>query len=424
MQVINLRGDTVVVETVSNEQRQQLINLLAGTQMPSLRKQYTARTYSLSDGRVLVEFFDRQGIILQSAADLERLRGVKFFKTYVDFLKRNITYKIELSLEDGKALAQHSGVRLTQFVPEMPEIFPYEVYRLPTGQLLKLILQSVRRKAIIYADLKGMCSEDAEILGQVYGGLEEATTRFINGDAQLDYNPPEFLIWPSDESKAIASHDLQLLEKHVYVSDFYGNLYRSPEGYYVLLDDFSQKDAGGHNPIGIGTARIYRTLEEVRTAKAHYQRRKKEPIRDEHFYQHISERYGQRFPMLVPSLIDTMAKTLNIDRADLTLDSAGLNVLDEAIYWNHDSSSLFNAWYPGVLGFYGTCYIRARNEGVWAVEKEGELDVWVPHVVLQDGDAAFDSNQFYKTLSEWPVPLQDAGDWEGHMRRWKRNQKK
>jgi len=97
-----------------------------------------------------------------------------------------------------------------------------------------------------------------------------------------------------------------------------------------------------------------------------------------------------------------------------------MTIIDEAIHWNHYNASLFDNWYPGVLAYYGQCYMTEKKEGNWVVKKDKEYNVLIPHLVLSDGKDAFDMRDFYKDLYEWPISIKLAGDWDGHRRQMRK----
>lgn len=425
LKITTEEGQIFEVALLSDSERHQLIGEKDGQVDKGMRYPRTARTYKLRDGRIVIEFFDGQGA-LTTQADLARLRDVRFFKTHIDFLKRNITYRIDLSYEKGKQLAL-TGKRLEQFKSATPGSNDFALYELPAGQVLYINHSPRDTTAIILENLKGAASLNENVLMETYGDLETASAKFIAGDPMWDYNPQQFWVYPADEQKVIKNHQLKLLERKIYVNVFHSNLYQSERGYYVLLTEFNQKDMRGVQGLGIGEGRVYQSLGDVKADQQEYERKKASSGKSEHFYRKISDQYGREFPSKVSMMIDSMCAALNIDRKILTYDSAGMALVDAAIHWNHDRYWLFNRWYPGVLAFYGECYMRVKGDGRWVVQQEKssddhEEDVLIPHLVLADGDDAFDSNDFYKSMLEWPIALQEAGDWDGTWRAYKRRQ--
>jgi hypothetical protein len=89
----------------------------------------------LSDGKVLVEFYDKQAVLIDNIEKLKKLEEVRFVKNTIYFLKKNISYKIELTFEKGKQIIEtEKPKRLTQYKSDMPEWFDFEVYQLNTGK--------------------------------------------------------------------------------------------------------------------------------------------------------------------------------------------------------------------------------------------------------------------------------------------------
>src|SRR5215203_1331201 len=136
--------------------------------------------------------------------------------------------------------------------------------------------------------------------------------------------------------------------------------------------------------MGILTARVYESLNDVREAQSKYERFKKEGVHSEHFYQKISDKYGKDFPEHVQALINSLPGALNIDKEQLTLDSLGIGIVDEAIHWNHNNYKSFDTWFPCVLAYYAQCYLIENKTGSWAVRWDTESKVWIPYIKLQN----------------------------------------
>jgi len=416
--VITLDNSRIQVDIVSDSTKRELIHDFSGKPDNSIRKQWTARTYRLSDDRILIEFYDRQAALVNNKNDFEKLSEVRFTKNYIDFLKKNITYKIEIPFEEGIELSK-SATRIPELKPEMPEYFDFEVYQMQTGQILFISRSENTRSATVYENMKGLCSDNDDILSQYYQGMEAWTEKLVNGDPLFDYEIDGHLLYPKDIPALIKNHHLALVESKVFVDAFYGNLYKSDRGYYMLIDEEDQKNGAGSKML-ILTVRVYERLQDVRSAQAKYEKLKNEGGKSEHFYQKISDKYGKDFPLYVQKLIDTLPDILNFDKDQLTFDSIGMSIVDEAIRWHHSNYKLFDTWYPSVLAYYGRCYSIDRKDGRWIVKKEKEYDVWTPHLVLSNNEDAFDVYDFYKDLLEWPQSIKEAGDWD----RWRKNMRK
>lgn len=417
--ITTLDNFNIEVEIVSDPVKTKLLHDLQAKQDNSIRKQWTARTFRLSDGRILVEFYDGQAVIIEDQIAFERLREVRFVKNYIDFLKKNISYRIEIAFQKGIELAG-SAKRIAGLKPSRPEYFDFEVYEMISGQILFISKSENRKSAMVYENMKALCSDNMDILSQYYKGMEAASEKLVNGDPLLDYEVSGHWVYPKDLPALISNHHLSLVESKIYVDNFYGNLYISDNGYYVLIDEVDQPNGAG-NKMRILTVRIYEKKEEVRDAQVRYEKFKKEGVRSSHFYQEISDKYGKDFSLYTARLIDSLPSVLNFDREQLAFDSVGMAIVDEAIRWHHANSKYFDAWFPAVLAYYGQCYSVAQKSGKWIVKKEKDYNVWMPHFVLPDGEDAFDMYDFYKDLSEWPQSIKEAGDWDGWRKRMRKD---
>ena len=420
MTVITLENLKVEVAIISDSAKQKLIIDYNGIQDNTIRKQWTARTYHLSDNRILVEFYDRQAALISSLSDFEKLKEVRFIKTYIDFLKKNVSYKIELTHEKGKEIARLLNLKkLEHFKSELLDFKSIEVFDLPAGQILFINTTNNSKSAAIYENTKTLASECNDVQNQHYGGLETWSEKFINGDPLLDYDTDGYWVYPKDVKNVIQNHKLSLIDTKVYVEQFYGNLYKSEIEYYILINEVNQKNGGG-SKMGILTARVYESFEDVRTAQTRYEKSKKEGVHSEHFYQKISDQYGKDFSKHVQELIDLLPEVLNLDKEQVTFDSLGMQIVDEAIHWIHNNYKIFDTWFPSILAYYGQCYILSKKTGVWTVRRDREDNVWIPYIKLQNDEEAFDMLDFYKDLSEWPLSIKWAGDWDGNRRQMRK----
>ncbi|HEX2533438.1 MAG TPA: hypothetical protein VHK69_06870 [Chitinophagaceae bacterium] len=422
MVIITPEKARVEVAVLDEAARSAHVQQFSGRQENSLRKKWTARTYVLSNGNVLVEFYDRSAVLLNDTGDFRKLNRIRFVKNRVDFLKKNVSYKIEMSYTEGKGILQREKpIRLEKLKSDLPGHHDFEVYQLSTGQVLFLEQYPNLKSAAIYPDLKTLSSDVLSIQQLVYGNEddEHLMKRLAAGDPLLDYEPNEQLLYPKYEKDLIKNHRLRLIEQKVYLflESFYGNLYRSENGYYLWLTDFNQLNIGKTRKLGIGRVRIYERLEEVRADQQKYEAFKNGGGTSEHFYTNLSDRYGKDFPRFVPQLVDSLPFLLNFDKEQLSFDSAGMDLVDEALKWNSTDYELFNNWFPAVLAYYGQCYMQDRQDGKWTMLWEKEDQVWIPELRLKDGRAAWDWLNFYKSLSEGPVPIRWAGDWDGYTKR-------
>lgn len=417
LDIITIDKSKIQTRLLDSAAKSQLLVQFNGRQDKTFRKKWTARTFLLSNGKILVEFYDKQAVLIDNLDDFRKLDRVRFVKNTVAFLKKNISYKIELSFEEGNHIAQNEkSKRLNNLKSDMPEYYDFEVYELDTGQILFLDKSQNFKSAVIYPDLKTLSSDNNTIAEQVYGSEDDEylMKKLASGDPLSDYEPSDHLIYPKYEEELIRNHKLTLIDTKVFVaSDFYGNLYKSEKGYYILLDDFNQLNVPKTGKIGIGTLRVYNTLDEVRNAQKKYEEFKDKGVTSEHIYQRISDKYGQKFSEAINQLIDSLPELLNFDKEQLSFDSVGIDLVDEALKWNGTNYKLFDSWFPSILAYYGQCYIADKKEGKWTMYFDKESKVWIPEVKLADGSSAWDWIDFYKDLYEGPIPLRWTGDWDG-----------
>lgn len=420
-EITTLDKSKVVVKLLDSITKSELLKQFNGLQDNSLRKKWTARTFLLSDGRVIIEFYDKQAILLNNIDQFKKLKEVRFVKNNIHFLKKNISYKIELSFVKGKQIIEaDKPKRLTKYMSDLPEWYDFEVYELSTGQILFLDKSENFKTATIFRDIKTLASENTSVLETVYGSDddEHLMKALASGDKLSDYYANLHFIYPKYLKDLIKNHKLTLVEQKVYVSDFFGNLYKSESDYYILIDEVNQKNGAG-NKMPILSLRIYETLQEVKDEQANYEEFKNDGVTSEHIYQKISDKYGEKFPEFVSQLIDTLPVILNFDREQLSFDNSGIDLIDEALKWNGTDQELFDSWFPLVLAYYGQAYIVVKKEGNWIMYYDKEDNVWIPEVILNDGFSAWDYRNFYKDLFEGPIPLKWAGDWDGSIRKWR-----
>jgi hypothetical protein len=411
LDITTIDKSKILTTLLDSASKSELLTQFNGKQDNTLRKKWTARTFLLSNGKIIIEFYDKQAILIENLNDFKKLERIKFVKNTIDFLKKNISYKIELSIEEGnKILETEKPKRLTNLKSDMPEYYDFEVYELGTGQFLFLDKSQNFKSSTIYADLKTLCSVNNATTQLVYGSDDDdyLMKKLAAGDALLDYDVSDHLFYPKYLNDLIKNHKLTLAKQRIYVSDFFGNLYKSKNGYYILVDEVNQKNGAGTKMI-ILSLRIYETLQQVEDAEAKYKKYKDIGVTSEHFYHKISEKFGEKFPSFVSQLIDSLPMILNFDKEQLSFDSTGIDLVDEALKWNGTNYKLFDSWFPSILAYYGQCYITDKHEGKWTMYFEKEDKVWIPEVKLNNGTSAWDWRNFYKDLCEGPIPLRWAG---------------
>jgi hypothetical protein len=170
------------------------------------------------------------------------------------------------------------------------------------------------------------------------------------------------------------------------------------------VDEVNQKNGAGAK-MNILSLRIYRTLQQVKDAQINYVTNKNKGVTSEHFYQKISQKYGEQYPNYISNLVDSLPMLLNFDKEQLSFDSSGVDIIDEALKWNANDYELFDGWFPSTLAYYGQYYIINKHEGKWKMYFDKKDKVWIPEVKLNDGTSAWDWRDFYKDFYEGPNPL-------------------
>jgi len=422
MEITTFENAMITVEIIDSATKSQLIKELNGKQENKLRKEWTARTFVLNNRRIIVEFYDKNAVIINNLEQFSALERVRFVKNTIWNLKKNISYKIELSYREGQELLERDAPkRLKQYVSESPEWLDFEVYELKSGQILFIDKSNYRQDAAIFPDIKTLASEQSSVLETEYGFKDEEylMKKLASGDILSDYDEDYHLIYPKYLNSLIENHKLKLEEQNVYVSPFYGNLYKSENGYYILVDDVMQKNGGG-NTMEVLSLRIYETLQQVRDAEFRYEKFKNLSYPSGHFMKPYSDKYGRAFLKHIPQLIDSLPLFLNFDKEQLSFDSLGMTIVDEALKWNETNYRHFYTWFPSILAYYGECYILAKKDCGWKMRFDKEYKVWLPEVMLKNGNKAWDLIDFYADLAESPIPLKWAGDWNRDRKYWNR----
>lgn len=421
LEITTVDKSQIITTVLDSTSKANILTHFNGKQDNSMRKKWTARTYQLSDGKILIEFYDKQAVLVNNLEQFKKLDQVRFVKNTIDFLKKNISYKIDLTFEEGKQIIEkEKPTRLTQYKSDLPQWYDFEVYRLNTGQILLLDKSENFQTAAIFPDIKTLASEKTSVLEEEYGSQDDEylMKKLASGDRLLDYDVSDHLIYPKYLKSLIKNHKLSLVEQKIYVSDFFGNLYKSENGYYMLVDEVNQKNGAG-DKMQILSLRIYDNYEQAKEAEKKYKEFKNKGVTSEHFYQKISDEYGQKFPDFVPQLVDKLPILLNLDKEQLSFDRTGMDLVDEAIKWNATNYKLFDRWFPSVLAYYGECYIQNKKDGTWATIFDKEYNVWIPELKLRDEKPAWDWRDFYKDLYEGPIPMRWAGDWDGDRKNFR-----
>lgn len=394
---------------IDSTARVSLLDRYKAEQKPNLKKSGTARTYLLSDGRVVIEFFDRQGLLISNIQDFEKLNEVKFVKNRIWLLKKNISYKIELTPEQANHILNSEKPERLSFESEVPAEFTIDVFQLRSGEILFMEKDKERQWTTLFPDLKTSASSVWGLYGQYHQQFlsEKAIlTRLKNGDPLDDFEIKEHLVYPNDVGEIVQAHGLVLIESNIHVSEFRSNLYRSSKGYFVLIDDPNQIGGSGEK-LQILSLSIHESIDEVKARERNYHYYKNNPRPPEHFYKQVSDQYGQDFIQHVPSLISKLTEILNLDPNQISTSNGSIPLIDDALSWVAKGDSNFDQWFPSILAYFGEYHIQNKPGCRWKMTFDPKGRVWIPEVILPNGNPAFDSNDFYKSMLEGPIPM----DW-------------
>jgi hypothetical protein len=282
LKIITSERSTITVVILDSAAKDLVLRTFNGIQDNNLRKTGTARTYRLTDGRILVEFYDRQAAVISSMDDFKKLGEVTFIKNRVGNLKANISYKIDLTPERAAELLHLEKRKRLPFESESPKDFTIDAYELSTGQILYMERSGVQQWQNLVPDVKTLLSENTIVREQYYAarGEQYEMKQLAGGDPLEDYEPNEHVVYPEYLDAIIKSHELTLLENKVYVSQFHSNLYRARNGYFMLIEELNQKNGAGDR-MPVLTLRTYKSLDEVRAKQEQYKKtqKRRDPFR-------------------------------------------------------------------------------------------------------------------------------------------------
>ena len=122
LDITTIDKSKILATLLDSEAKSQLLTQFNGRQDNTLRKKWTARTFLLSDKKVLVEFYDKNAVLIDNIEQFKKLEEVRFVKNTIWNLKKNISYKIELTFERGKQIIdREKPERLTQYKSDLSQ---------------------------------------------------------------------------------------------------------------------------------------------------------------------------------------------------------------------------------------------------------------------------------------------------------------
>ena len=392
-------GEKIETIFTNANAKDNLIKTNNGKVKNELYKHLTARTWEFSNGEVFLEFFDYSGLIFRNKKDFQKCNQIKFQKDKIDFLKETVSYLHEENFDD----AIEKSTKLNEV--QINHSNEFKIFK--TDNELYLIINFRLKNAYYHSSLKSIASNYEDILSYLYpNGQETFTEDFINGKLMLDLRYNQYDVNLEKYEMMLENHKL-IIEKKEFVSIFDKSLdlYKSENGYFILIESLNNND------LYTGTARVFFSSEEVKNAKKLYLKVQNEktpaPI---HFYQELYDKYKLEFPNKTNELIRKLPKVMNIDAERLDFSSNSIKLLDEAIEWKHGSDDFWEVFFYPTFAYYEE-YLILTKGGKWEmkIHKDYDYELYVPHIVLSNGDEGMNVMRFYKSLYEWSIDLEIAG---------------
>jgi hypothetical protein len=82
LDITNIEKSKVLTTLLDSESKSKILTQLNCRQDNTLRKKWTARTFLLSDGKIVIEFYDKQAILIDNLNDFKKLERIKFVKIF------------------------------------------------------------------------------------------------------------------------------------------------------------------------------------------------------------------------------------------------------------------------------------------------------------------------------------------------------
>lgn len=411
MKIIYPNKFEVEVQVLNDKELNEILETKDGRIHESLSKELTARTYSISTNQIAIEFYDKSGVLVENQQDFEYLKRVKFINNQVSFLKPRISYIIRISEKEADELIENlSGKHLKKYKAEFEEYFGFKVFQLSNGQ----VIIRYKDESSLYENLEALAFDNDQVLNIHYPeGYDSGKEEFINGKLPKEFNINNYFVYPKEAKKVIETHELiKIREDLKFDNTFKSILYKSANGYFILMEDFEQLNVGGTAKIGIGTAYIFETLEDF---EKEYKRildwRKEYDANPElrggiHIYKDLSDKYGKNFPNHTIEELKKLPSILNFDSTELKFDEKCVLILTESIKWNYGGEEFLNKIIHPILSYIGE-YYKAEGKGDWNMKLDREGKVWEPWFTNKEGKELFDIINLYKDFleAEYGIPM-------------------
>jgi len=402
----------IAVQLLNKAELRSMIESKNGEIAASFHKEFTARTYLLDSGKMLIEFYDRQGILVANQDDFNSLQEVRFIKNQVSFLPPRVSYYIQLKNPIANQLIKEFGGQyLEKYQAEFDfdEEWAFKVYQLSNGQ----VIIQYKSNSFLYEDLDALIFNNTRMLEIAYPeGYDSGRTAFIAGKLSPKLNIDSYFVYPKEAKKIIKNHQLSIITKGIdYDENFKSILYQSQKGYFILMEDFNQLNLRKTKPISIGSAHIFTTKEEFDQTYQNIIDRRKEykanpdQQKGRHIYQALSDKYGKEFPKHTMSELGKLPSILNFDSTRLDFSPTCMAIIDAAIQWNYGGEEFFNELIYPVLAYVGE-YNKSKGNGNWSMRLSQDGKVWEPWFVNSEGKRVFDTLSLYTDFyeAEYGIP--------------------
>lgn len=411
MKIIYPNQFEVDLQVLNEKELKEILETKNGKVHESLSKELTARTYSLSTKQIVIEFFDKSGVLVNDQNDYDHLKRVRFIKNKVEFLHPRISYYFRITENEADQLIkEYNGKHLKKYKSEFEEYFSFKVFQLSNNQ----VIIRYENDSYLYEDLEALAFYNNQITFIHYpNGADSGRDKFINGILSNQFNINNYHVYPNEADKIIQSHQLIPIQREIKFDRLINSiLYQSPKGYFILMEDFNQINPRTNKKLGFGEATIFKTKEEF---EKQYQevldwreRYDSDPELSQgvHIYKDLSDKYGKDFPNHTMEEINKLPAILNFDANKLEFSENCVSILTESIRWNFGDDEFFNQLIHPILAYIGE-YQKSQGKGDWNMKLDREGKVWEPRFTNSDGQDVIDIIDLYKYFyeAEYGLPM-------------------
>lgn len=412
---IKYPGETAIeVKLLSANEVQEILTKKSGKVDVAAKflKYQISKTYELNTGQIILEFYDRRGVLINSRSDYQRLsaKDLRFIKNQIWYLLPRISYHFNLGLTETKQLIQqYKGVRLKKYEVK-DDFFNYEVFRLSNQQIMLKLDSS----GVLYEDIEALAFNFPPVKRVLYPKEGESGRKeFFQGQLprSLGLNIANYHIYSKELDALLKVHQLSAVKKNIKLSHFRSILYKSKKGYYILIEDFDQYVPHLKRNLDFGTLYIfytYKEFEKTRNEMLAFRKKMEDNpalTRGVSIFKPTSDRYGKDFPKYTMDEIKKLPKILNFNTADLGFTKKCLDIMNTSIRWNSDSNKVYDDMIVPLVAYIGE-YNRKKGTLDWKMTYDKKDKTWEISLVDKKGEKPFDVIDIYKAFqgSEYGIP--------------------